>query len=119
MTNSETVIRTTEKRSRPRFISAREIRELADGPKGHPWMRLAADEIERLERLVAVAPDLLDLCKQMEKWLRPEVEKEPDRTYFWKLVEIIRKAEGKSSLFEDRTPPHIERAIASEGGQGG
>jgi hypothetical protein len=36
----------------------------------------------------------------MKKWLEPELEKEPDRTYFWKLVDVIRKAEGKESLFE-------------------
>lgn len=46
-------------------------------------------------RLIAAAPELLTLCKQMKKWLEPELQKEPDRTYFWKLVEVIRKAEGK------------------------
>jgi hypothetical protein len=50
-------------------------------------------------RLIAAAPELLALCREMENWLRPEVTEEPDRTYFWKLVEVIRKAEGKTPLF--------------------
>ncbi len=46
--------------------------------------------------LIAAAPELLALCKDMENWLRPEVIKEPDRSYFWKLVAVIKKAEGRS-----------------------
>lgn len=45
--------------------------------------------------LIAAAPDLLALCKEMLVWLRPEVVKEPERTYFWRLVEVVRKAEGR------------------------
>jgi hypothetical protein len=41
---------------------------------------------------------MLTLCKQMKQWLEPELEKEPDRTYFWKLVEVIRKAEGAAAI---------------------
>jgi hypothetical protein len=52
-------------------------------------------------RLIAAAPELLALCKELENWLRPEVTKEPDRTYFWRLVEVIRKAEGHAApIFE-------------------
>jgi hypothetical protein len=52
-------------------------------------------EKEANARLIAAAPDLLALCKSMEDWLRPEVVKEPDRSYFWKLVAVIKKAEGR------------------------
>ena len=46
-------------------------------------------------RLIAAAPDMLALLGQMENWLRPEVVKEPDRTFFWKIVELRRKIEGR------------------------
>jgi hypothetical protein len=43
-------------------------------------------------QLIACAPELLSLCIEMRDWLKPEVVKEPDRTFFWKLVNVIRKA---------------------------
>jgi hypothetical protein len=49
-------------------------------------------------RLIAAAPDMFALLTEMEDWLRPEVEKEPDRTFFWKIVEMRRKARGQSPL---------------------
>ena len=78
---------------------------------GHPTeyqcVQFGADEmytsLEMLPadaRLCAAAPDLLALCRSMKQWLEPELVKEPDRTYFWKLVEVIRKAEGKEPLFQ-------------------
>lgn len=62
-----------------------------------PW--ISAEVADANTRLIAAAPDLLALCRQMADWLRPEVVKEPDRTFFWKLVEVIRKAEGEQPLF--------------------
>lgn len=43
-------------------------------------------------RLALAAPELLALCQEMKDWLTPEVVKEPDRTFFWKLVAVIKKA---------------------------
>jgi hypothetical protein len=34
------------------------------------------------------------LLLSIENWLRPEVVKEPDRTFFWKIVELRRKHQG-------------------------
>jgi hypothetical protein len=61
--------------------------------------RISPDEDRAHALLIAAAPELLALCREMENWLRPEVTEEPDRTYFWKLIEVIRKAEGKTPLF--------------------
>lgn len=49
-------------------------------------------EREANAQLIAAAPELLSLCVQMRDWLRPEVVKEPDRSFFWKLQSIIDKA---------------------------
>ena len=38
---------------------------------------------------------LLTACRRAKKLLEPELEKEPDRTIFWELVNAIAKAEGK------------------------
>lgn len=43
-------------------------------------------------KLIAAAPDLLALCFEMRDWLRPELVKEPDRTFFWKAHAAIEKA---------------------------
>jgi len=43
-------------------------------------------------RLIAAAPDLLALCLEMRQWLLPELTKEPDRSFFWKLHHAIAKA---------------------------
>lgn len=45
-------------------------------------------------RLIAAAPDLLEACRQAKKYLDPELV-EPGRTLFWRLVEVIAKAEGQ------------------------
>lgn len=64
-------------------------------------------------RLIAAAPDLLELCKEMREWLRPEISLEPGRSFFWKLVNAINKAEGKRSTYGDsvaqRLPPENVR----------
>lgn len=41
---------------------------------------------------------MLQLCRDMENWLRPEVVKEPERTFFWRLVDVVRKAERAPPL---------------------
>lgn len=48
--------------------------------------------------MAKVFPEMLALLKQIEDWLRPEVVKEPDRTYFWKVLHMVRKAEGRDPL---------------------
>lgn len=50
-------------------------------------------------RLIVAAPEMFALLTQMEDWLRPEVTKEPDRTFFWKIVALRRKAMGQQPLF--------------------
>lgn len=58
----------------------------------HKNMLLTQAEINATGHLIAAAPDLLALCIEIRDWLKPELEKEPDRTYFWKLVDAIKKA---------------------------
>lgn len=41
---------------------------------------------------------LLSLCREMRTWLRPEVTKEPDRTFFWKLFIEIQNCESAIAL---------------------
>lgn len=71
-------------------------------------------EGEANARLIAASPDLLALCKEMREWLRPEIREEPGRSFFWKLVDVINKAEGKKSTYGDsvmqRLPPENVRA---------
>jgi hypothetical protein len=47
-----------------------------------------------ITRLIASAPELLEVCKRAKKLLDPEVTKEPDRTIFWELASAILRAEG-------------------------
>ena len=56
-------------------------------------------------RLIAAAPEMAALLQRMEDWLRPEVEKEPDRTFFWEIVELRRKMEGREALFRPSQLP--------------
>ena len=55
-----------------------------------------AAEAEANAKLIAAAPELLALCNEMRDWLRPELVKEPDRTFFWKLHSVITKATGEA-----------------------
>lgn len=41
--------------------------------------------------------DMIALCIEMEDWLRPEVEKEPDRSFFWRLVDLNKKAKSRAA----------------------
>lgn len=54
-------------------------------------------ERNRIARLIAAAPALLEACKKAKKLLEPELVKEPDRTIFWELVDAIKKATGRVS----------------------
>lgn len=56
-------------------------------------VRKSADEIERLHQQ---RDELLALCIEMREWLKPELVEEPHRTFFWKLVRVTDKAEGRS-----------------------
>lgn len=38
--------------------------------------------------------ELRRLLLRIENWLRPEVVNEPDRTFFWEIVELRRKHDG-------------------------
>lgn len=64
-------------------------------------MHEAADEIERLS---GTAAELLSICIEMRNWLRPEVVKEPDRSFFWKLHERIEKFHARAQLPSETTP---------------
>jgi len=44
-------------------------------------------------RLIATAPELLEVCKQAKKFLEPYLD-EPGRTIFWNCVDVIQKAQG-------------------------
>lgn len=46
--------------------------------------------------VVGAAHKMLALLRDIENWLRPEVVKEPDRTFFWRVVDVVKEAEGKS-----------------------
>jgi hypothetical protein len=50
----------------------------------------------RATTLVDAAPDLLKVAKRARDLLVPEVVREPDRTIFWELVDVINKAEAQS-----------------------
>lgn len=52
----------------------------------------ANERITQKARIAEQSALLLDI----ENWLRPEVVKEPDRTFFWRLVELRRKHAGLS-----------------------
>lgn len=56
--------------------------------------QLAEGEVEANCNLIAAAPSLLALCVEMRDWLKPELEREPNRTFFWKLVDAIKRATG-------------------------
>ena len=68
-------------------------------------------------RLIAAAPDMFALLRKMEDWLRPEVVKEPDRTFFWQIVDLRRKVEGKPRLFDqDPNYPPTQGAVILDNG---
>ena len=52
-------------------------------------------EAEANGALIAAAPDLLEVCRQVAALLQPELTKEPERTIFWSAVAAIAKAEGR------------------------
>lgn len=68
------------------------VRLVHGGRQGDVAYAAHGPERDANARLIAAAPDLLALCQEMEAWLRPELVKEPERTYFWKLVAVIAKA---------------------------
>ena len=45
--------------------------------------------------LIAAAPDLLDVCRNVADLLREELVKEPNRTIFWQAIAAVAKAEGR------------------------
>lgn len=47
--------------------------------------------IAERDALFAMCMDQSQLLMDIENWLRREVVKEPDRTFFWKIVELRRK----------------------------
>ena len=59
---------------------------IADTPEGY-------EKGKSIVRLIAAAPELLEVCKRAKKLLESEVTKEPDRTIFWELVAAISRAE--------------------------
>ena len=68
-------------------------------PKVH--FKLLLDARDEIERVRENRNDLLTLCREMRDWLRPEVTKEPDRSYFWKLVTIIQTIENEEKIYSD------------------
>ena len=42
-------------------------------------------------QLLALVDEWQALLREMEDWLRPEVVKEPDRTFFWKINAALAK----------------------------
>lgn len=69
-----------------------------EAPSGNVGLVNLARGSEADARLMSAAPDLLAAAKRAKAVLEPELEKEPDRTVFWELVEAIRKAEGSEPL---------------------
>lgn len=49
----------------------------------------------RIKTLEAAMQEKSQLLQRIEDWLRPEVVKEPDRSFFWKIVELRRKHDGQ------------------------
>jgi hypothetical protein len=67
--------------------------------------------------LRALTDDLLALCKEMRDWLQPEVVKEPDRTFFWKLVDAINATERlKASMADSETAPGVRGRLQAPPG---
>lgn len=59
-------------------------------------------KIEEMDKLHSAHDALLKAATRARDLLEPEVEKEPDRTIFWELVDAVRQAEGKERLFRNK-----------------
>lgn len=64
--------------------------------ESHDGWPLARNVQPELAQLFAAAQEFLTLSLEMREWLKPELVKEPERSFFWKLVSVIRKAGGNS-----------------------
>lgn len=71
---------------------------------------------KEVARLQDVNDTLLKACRRAKKLLEPVLDKEPDRTIFWELVEAIRKAEGKEQLFQSRERIYVRKAYSDPQG---
>lgn len=61
-----------------------------------------ARALDEAVRLIVRTPKLMKLRVEMREWLKPEVVKEPDRTFFWKLVDAAAPEPQHPTLAETR-----------------
>lgn len=74
-------------------LELNELKASADKEITH-WQNVAGEAQKQLAPVTKERDELLRLCREIREWLKPEVIKEPDRTFFWKLVAAIQKCDN-------------------------